>query len=235
MTEFIGVKKLSDFQVNPSFKKDALIFNRIAISSVTDFRRMILEGFIGSEFRHQSQEFTWLLKNGIVFQPEFTPQQREAFISDNQLDSIQKVRAEHKELTKKLPCDFDTNFWNWWDTLCDYDTRSLAVMLRVGQKLDAYPISSLTYSKEIEAKSEVVTVVINNLPMPNESTPWEQIMEYRSDPDSQSKFLALRNWITDVSKQNLNPVEVEQKLEYLTDQYRLHMECKPPAITPTSY
>jgi hypothetical protein len=54
--------------------------------------------------------------------------------------------------------------------------------------------------------------------MPDESVPWEQIIEYRSDPDSQSKFLAPRHWMSEVAR-----AEVEEKLEYLVDQYRQHM------------
>lgn len=42
-------------------------------------------------------------------------------------------------------------------------------------------------------KCDVVDVAINALPVSDDSTPWEQIVEYRSDPDSISKFLALRH------------------------------------------
>jgi hypothetical protein len=51
---------------------------------------------------------------------------------------------------------------------------------------------------------------------------WEQILEYRSDPDSQSRFLALRNWISEVVNAKLTTVEAEDKLEYLVEQYRRH-------------
>ncbi len=222
MSEFIGVKKLSDFQVNMSFKRDALIFDRIAVTSIGHFQRMIVEGVSRDDLSPYSQEFTWLIEQGIVFQPEFTAPEDKSFGANSLLNSIEELQAEHHELPEKLRLNINTDFWGWWDKLNDYMARSLAVKLRVGHKLDAYPISDLTELDE--AKNKVVAVVINNLPTPSESTAWEQIIEYKSDLDSRSKFLALRNWITDISKEHLTHIEVEQKLEYLMDEYRRHME-----------
>ena len=185
---------------------------------------MILEGCDRNNFGYYSQEFKWLLENGIVFQPKFTSPENKDFFSNNLLNSIEELRKEHEKLPEKLRLNIETDFWNWWDTLNDYMTRSLAVKLRTGHKLDAFPISSLTDSKETDAKNEVVTVVINNLPTPSESTSWGTDNRIPKRPRSRGKFLALRNWITDISKEHPSLIEVEQKLEYLMDQYRRHME-----------
>jgi len=224
MSEFIGVKKLSDWQKCLSFKKDALIFDRIALSSISDFQRMVIEGSMGDQLRNIAEEFSWLLEKGIVFQPEFTLQDDEALRGNKELESIRKLRAQHRRQTENLPMDWGDTFWDWWDILNEYSARSLAIILRVSRKLDAYPITNLTDSIKNEPKNEVVGVVINSLPIPSESTSWEQIIEYRNDPNSHSKFLALRNWMNDISKGNLTPIEIEQKLEYLIDQYRQHMK-----------
>jgi hypothetical protein len=67
-------------------------------------------------------------------------------------------------------------------------------------------------------------IVLTALPLPTDETPWEQIIEYRNDPDSRAKFLDLRNWISEVAQGTLSPNEVEEKLEYLLSQYRRHLE-----------
>jgi hypothetical protein len=72
-------------------------------------------------------------------------------------------------------------------------------------------------------KTVVIQLALKSLPIPDESTSWEQIIEYRSDPDSRSKFLALRHWMSEVARAELAPAEVEEKLEYLIDQYQKHM------------
>ena len=38
------------------------------------------------------------------------------------------------------------------------------------------------------------------------------------------KFLALRHWMSEVARAELTPAEVEEKLEYLIDQYQRHMK-----------
>ncbi|HEY6186470.1 MAG TPA: hypothetical protein VIW80_02240 [Pyrinomonadaceae bacterium] len=224
MSEFIGVKKLSDWQECLSFKKDALIFDRIALSSISDFKRMVVEGAGRDQLGNIAKEFSWLLEKGVIFEPKFTVQDDEALRGNEQLESIRKLLAQHRRQREKLNFNRKGVFWNHWDIWNEYLARSLAIILRVSRKLDAYPISNLTGSPRNAPKNEIVTVVINALPMPSESTSWEQIIEYRSDPDSHSKFLALRNWMNDISQTNLTSIEVEQKLEYLIDQYQQHMK-----------
>lgn len=105
-------------------------------------------------------------------------------------------------------------------------TRMKCVELRELENLDALPILPIKISgnKDAVDKNDVFEIVINSLPIPSDSTPWEQILEFRNDADSYSKFLALRNWINETARGELSPIEIEQKLEYLLDQYRQHMK-----------
>lgn len=108
-----------------------------------------------------------------------------------------------------------------------YYVRQMSIQLRVLDRIDAYPILSEIVPQIISpqaAKSDVIDVVIKALPMPDDTVSWEQIIEYHSDPDSQSKFFALRNWMSEVARSELAPPEVEEKLEYLLDQYQRHMK-----------
>jgi hypothetical protein len=105
--------------------------------------------------------------------------------------------------------------------------RRLSVQLRVLKGMEAYPVlSDLIPQLPLQQpkKNETVSVTFNALPMPDDSVSWEQIFEYRADPDSQSKFLALRNWINEAARAELTPAELEVKLEHLVDQYRQHMK-----------
>jgi hypothetical protein len=106
-------------------------------------------------------------------------------------------------------------------------TRLHSIQLREIDKLDAFAIlPSINDLHDIKtaSKNDVVRIVLNTLPVPDDMTPWEQILDYRSDPDSQNKFLDLRNWIIDTSRSQLASNEVEDKLEYLISQYKRHME-----------
>jgi hypothetical protein len=106
-------------------------------------------------------------------------------------------------------------------------TRMSSIILREAQGLDAYPVlsSTIPIARNSHAvKSDIFHIVLNSLPIPDDSTPWEQILEFRSDPNSRSKFLDLRNWMSEVARAELKPNEVVEKLEYLMSQYQRHME-----------
>jgi hypothetical protein len=73
------------------------------------------------------------------------------------------------------------------------------------------------------SKGKTIEVVISNLPLPSDTTPWEQILDFKKDPDSRERLLSLRQWIRDVSTGNIQQFELEEKLEYLLEKYRAHM------------
>lgn len=106
-------------------------------------------------------------------------------------------------------------------------TRASSIILRETQGLDAYPVLSniIPIARNSNAvKSDIFHIVLNSLPIPDDTTPWEQILEFRSDPNSRNKFLDLRNWMSEVARAELKPNEVVEKLEYLMSRYQRHME-----------
>lgn len=106
-------------------------------------------------------------------------------------------------------------------------TRKISVQLRVLNGIDACPLFSQIVPpiplQTPEKTVDVVHLTINSLPVPDETVSWEQIMEFRSDPDSQTKFLELRNWMGEVARAELTPNDVELKLEVLIKRYNEHM------------
>ena len=107
-------------------------------------------------------------------------------------------------------------------------TRLFSIQLREADQLEAYPILPDQFTSletdQCSTKHDVVRIALAALPRPDDQTPWEQIIEYRSDPASEDKFLDLRHWMSEVARGDLTPPEVEEKLEYLLSRYRRHME-----------
>ncbi len=132
-------------------------------------------------------------------------------------------------LEQKTIKDFEPNFGEFLlntQRIFSYLTRAYSIQLRELQNIDAFPVFSISIPEDTEKinKSDVIQITIKSLPVPDNRTSWEQILEFRSDSDSYSKFLALRNWMNEVSKGELSSIEIEQKLEYLIDQYQQHMK-----------
>lgn len=71
--------------------------------------------------------------------------------------------------------------------------------------------------------SDAVSVVINKFPIINEDISIENIIEFKSDPDTKLKLGRLRNWITEVSNTKMSVKEMEEKIEYLLLEYSNHM------------
>lgn len=138
----------------------------------------------------------------------------------NKIDSLTKLTKE--DLKKKAEIE---EFKESVILAQMHLTRMKCIEIRELENLDALPILPIKISENKDAvdKNDVFEIVVNSLPIPNDSTPWEQILEFRANPDSYSKFLALRNWINETARGQLSPIEIEQKLEYLLDQYRQHM------------
>lgn len=98
-------------------------------------------------------------------------------------------------------------------------------------RANASPILSTNFPTAVSprpesqvSKTDVVQIVLTSLPVPDESSPWEQIIEYRGDPDTKLKFSALRNWMNEIARATLTLNEVEEKLEWLIFEYKKHLE-----------
>lgn len=119
--------------------------------------------------------------------------------------------------------------WVWRECLA----RLRAAELSDGGELDAVSAMPLAHAESINLmkgdgelvvpRNAAVEIVVGNIPLPSETTPWEQIIDFRDDPDSRQRLLSLRQWTRDVTAGNMKPFEIEEKLEFLLEEYRAHM------------
>jgi hypothetical protein len=143
-------------------------------------------------------------------------------------DTVQRIERITKRTRKEITEALETEeLFEHVRRMTMHQTRGFSVMLRQENGMDAYPLLSDTILSAQESpatKNEVIQIVLNSLPIPDDTTSWEQIIEFRSDPDSWNKFIDLRNWMSEVARAELKPNEVIEKLEYLMSQYQRHME-----------
>ena len=105
-------------------------------------------------------------------------------------------------------------------------TRLHAMQMEALDKVRAIPLLSVeNYRAEIPTsnKHEVIEIVLNKLPLPNASTPWEAILDYRNDNDTKKSLRALRTWISKISSKDLPAHEIEDELQFLMDEFDNHM------------
>lgn len=239
MKKLVGIKALPEFSL-PLLKREALLFNQIAITHV-DYLIPIYLGRVEKHPLHA--ELEWLREQEII---------SEAYLElrQNLLETNEELKALYacakkshqqyiislKDLIRKTKNTkpADEYLWSEFRKAASFSTisdahliRQLCVQHRVQLGVDACPLLPVLPEHTVDnhhPKVAAITVVLNALPVPDEATPWEQIIEYRNDPNSRRKFLALRNWMSEVARAELSPTEVEEKLEYLVSQYQQHME-----------
>jgi hypothetical protein len=107
-------------------------------------------------------------------------------------------------------------------------TRMNATQVRNQENSEAYATipsgdSSLDDDDQHPDKHDVLKIAVV-VPVPDEQASWQQIIEYRNDPDSQARFFELKEWMSDLTRGVIAEVEAQQKLEFLLDQYRRVMQ-----------
>lgn len=210
-------------------KRLALTFDRIGfVDYGSDYFRL-----------DENEELIWLLDKGVIFKAEPEPTSVIAELKDD--DDLREYFASvFKSMEQAMTPLFaaysgetihaNTLSSSWTEAInqfMSHTSRWLSVHLRKTSQAIVYPILN-----EIEPpdqiteadKAYVMRVIINSLPVPDELTSWEQILEFRNDPETMGKFLALRNWVNEVARAKLSPVEVEEKLEWLIYDYQRHLE-----------
>ena len=233
-----------------NLKQKALLFDQIGIYKLTKFYEVLeetlgilekLDTDLANKAKTINSELKWLEQTDIIFElfveKEFNgPLDREASIDKfgnikhlfNRVIDIQKESSKSKKQSQKI------------DLLKEQDVALLQILSIVMETtrgvtaVTTSPYDEMMQQFPNSQKSIVSQIVINNLPLPNNETSWEQIFDYRQDSENQKSLLDLRRWIRKTSTENLSPIEIEEELEWLTNEFQRHMKLhKMKANTET--
>lgn len=72
-------------------------------------------------------------------------------------------------------------------------------------------------------RGDVVRIVLDKIPMPDAATPWEAILDWRSDPEAHGRFAGLRCWINQAVKSDDPMDELKDQLEAQLEKYSTYM------------
>jgi len=206
-------------------KRLAMMFDQLACVSLTQTFRELMDA---PEKKYFAAELEFLMKNEFLYEPDFFSEA--AHLSNNKefTDLLNEFVRRDKKMDR-LP--IEGSIKNSVQFLVEYATqqelilRLMSTQLRALKNLDAVPLISSQLSSSFGVgKCRVLEIVLNRMPQPNSSVPWEQILEFRNDPEMKGKFWALRAWITELARANLSPTEVVEKLECSLHEYQQHMK-----------
>jgi hypothetical protein len=69
----------------------------------------------------------------------------------------------------------------------------------------------------------VLNIVIGRLPIPAPDTPFEAVLEFRSDPEAMRALRRLRHWMAGIARSGLSSQDIEGELNDLLDRYTEYM------------
>ncbi|MGF7183819.1 hypothetical protein [Tunturiibacter psychrotolerans] len=106
--------------------------------------------------------------------------------------------------------------------------RVTASELREKFGVDAIAVPNSLESENIDTpvgQEAVVRITLREFPVLSDSTPWNQIIEFRSDAEARSQFPRLKQWINKTVRTGLKEYEVADELRDLIYEYQLGMKC----------
>lgn len=112
-------------------------------------------------------------------------------------------------------------------TVATVGLRYSASELRSIYGVDAVAVPSKLEPQDSDATADrdvVIQIVLQEIPAPSDSTPWENIEDFRRDQKSRAEFSRLKQWINKMGKTGLKQYEVADELREIIYSYEERMK-----------
>jgi hypothetical protein len=232
----------SDFS---NLKQQALLFDQIGIYKLSRFYKTLeesldlfnkLDSTISNKAKSIISELEWLRQTGIIFELSMEEEFQSQFMKDFEKQVPTQKFEDVKHLLKKIIEIQTSDLINTKDETRKTNLikeqhfaiqRLMSIVMEVTKgvtTVTTYPYTEYTRELPNSQKSNIAQIVISKLPLPNNETPWEQIVDYRNDPKNQQSLKNLRRWIRKTSSEVLSSTtEIEEEFEWLINEFQNHM------------
>jgi hypothetical protein len=198
-------------------KQHILIFDKLGVIDFEGLVGMMLNGGARTnEERKVTFELFRLLENKLVISCDIRNYllKIEGEVKIKFLTDIQENAESMRKTIEGLPVDkqfeFDMNLWR---------PREMCLAINHAERgeLEAVSIVPSLHAPPgaLTRKGEIIQIVLENLPIPDNSTSWEQISEFKSDEENRGKLSSLRNWMNKAVRENISKGEAEDEFNEL--------------------
>jgi hypothetical protein len=167
----------------------------------------------------------------LLTQPTFGMSAREMVAAREDEEKLAEIRKRGREVDQRFADGSldPLKVWEISQRLVTNSVRMIASQFRDVEGVDAHVVlpfgfSSLEQEDSRITKYDVVKIEIGALPVPLDYVLWEQILEYRNNPETKDSFLSIRDWMSEVARGSFRLDHVEETLEYLINRFRRSLE-----------
>ena len=246
MSQFVGVLQLTDFegqfiQPLPSLKREALFFDRIATPGLgAVFSRPDLDEAFAADLQ-------WLMEKEIIWEPPVSTKDlgrppiltwyrplmtmvvdvgatARLWLAQRGFEAVTLVNS-HGDLAQRFQLDLSP-----LDQMMSDQMERLAAAANVGMAQGAFstdgkimPFGGASQTQAPAPRLPGIELLINEFPEPDDDTPWEEIEEFRADPESRERLRDFRRWIGKVGREGLAGPEAAEELRYVLANYEKHL------------
>lgn len=184
----------------------------------TELEYLQQEGLLQSFDSNKLKEIAYNQKLK-VFIDYFNENKGTSFFSHNDVLNLGSVFQETSNLLLGKTENGNTIFKNYL----------FSELINATSEIDTIPIFDIFIPEkksDLGKEYKILEVVLNKFPIIDDSVSWEQLIDYKKDPESKRKFLALRNWMIEMSKGGYDPKEISEKFDYLYADYQSYLNRK---------
>jgi len=200
-------------------KRPALLFDKIAVFHLSGLTALLGKLGSGTDMELKA-ELEWLVHEGIVV--PFDTRYFEDFFQQA-ADNFPNIMSDAMDFASRMSF---VGQLPWLNLPKWIGVDGILICAQPPQFLE--PQSEPGHTAD---HTSVLNVVLHAFPEPDEDTPWERIVEFRSDSHAASQVLALKRWISKVARQNITAAEISDEIEWLIGEYQAHMRLHKMKIT----
>jgi len=145
------------------------------------------------------------------------------------LTELNEFKRKYGELTNKK-VEVPVKYYEHQAFFHVFFSRAVTAYLNEAPNNDAISIITPKEFNNIGSQKvnfrQALRVAIHNLPVPHESTPLKDILQFRNEKDTQQKISALRRWIKKVAISFDKPEDLQEEIEYLIQEYKKYMDIQ---------
>jgi hypothetical protein len=242
----VGVTQVNDpKRLDTHLKQYALFFDRIRIiypPRLTDPPSKAAKKTANKTTKKMKDVPPWLNSMAFLHNQGFVHFAEASKLSDRlqELDAVQVelyqdahamafkgafFTALQRSLGKELREEFEAGVY------ASSITRFEAIHMRLFERCDAVSLGALQTEglnkgsvDRTTSRDDLYEIIVEGVPIAHEKVPWEDILRFRAEEESQRQQRALRLWIADTAKGKLNFAEAVDEIEHLKDEYRAHIK-----------